>query len=78
MPAFLVEHGGLNSGFMIAQCTAAALGKDQTGALSGTLFYSLASGSNVHGIWLKLYDKPLNPLPGDHAISRFQSVLLAD
>lgn len=26
LPAFLVEKGGLNSGFMIAQCTAAALG----------------------------------------------------
>jgi histidine ammonia-lyase len=25
LPAFLVEHGGLNSGFMIAHCTAAAL-----------------------------------------------------
>lgn len=27
LPAFLVENGGLNSGFMIAHCTAAALGK---------------------------------------------------
>lgn len=27
MPAFLVKEGGLNSGFMIAHCTAAALGK---------------------------------------------------
>ena len=25
LPAFLVENGGLNSGFMIAHCTAAAL-----------------------------------------------------
>lgn len=28
LPAFLVAEGGLNSGFMIAHCTAAALGKD--------------------------------------------------
>lgn len=28
LPAFLVSEGGLNSGFMIAHCTAAALGKD--------------------------------------------------
>ena len=27
LPAFLVGEGGLNSGFMIAHCTAAALGK---------------------------------------------------
>lgn len=27
LPAFLVTEGGLNSGFMIAHCTAAALGK---------------------------------------------------
>ena len=26
LPAFLTHHGGLNSGFMIAHCTAAALG----------------------------------------------------
>ena len=26
LPAFLVNEGGLNSGFMIAHCTAAALG----------------------------------------------------
>lgn len=26
LPAFLTKDGGLNSGFMIAQCTAAALG----------------------------------------------------
>ena len=26
LPAFLVQDGGLNSGFMIAHCTAAALG----------------------------------------------------
>lgn len=30
LPAFLVAEGGLNSGFMIAHCTAAALGKDST------------------------------------------------
>ena len=28
LPAFLVKDGGLNSGFMIAHCTAAALGKN--------------------------------------------------
>lgn len=28
LPAFLTSQGGLNSGFMIAHCTAAALGKD--------------------------------------------------
>ena len=28
LPAFLVKEGGLNSGFMIAHCTAAALGED--------------------------------------------------
>ena len=27
LPAFLTQDGGLNSGFMIAHCTAAALGK---------------------------------------------------
>jgi histidine ammonia-lyase len=27
LPAFLVKEGGLNSGFMLAHCTAAALGK---------------------------------------------------
>lgn len=27
MPAFLVNEGGINSGFMIAHCTSAALGK---------------------------------------------------
>jgi histidine ammonia-lyase len=27
LPAFLTMDGGLNSGFMIAHCTAAALGK---------------------------------------------------
>lgn len=27
LPAFLTLEGGLNSGFMIAHCTAAALGK---------------------------------------------------
>lgn len=26
LPAFLVQDGGLNSGFMMAHCTAAALG----------------------------------------------------
>ena len=26
LPAFLVKDGGLNSGFMLAHCTAAALG----------------------------------------------------
>ena len=26
LPAFLTKNGGLNSGFMMAQCTAAALG----------------------------------------------------
>ena len=26
LPAFLVQEGGLNSGFMLAHCTAAALG----------------------------------------------------
>jgi hypothetical protein len=26
LPAFLVKEGGLNSGFMLAHCTAAALG----------------------------------------------------
>lgn len=26
LPAFLVENGGLNSGFMLAHCTAASLG----------------------------------------------------
>ncbi|XP_044539576.1 histidine ammonia-lyase-like [Gracilinanus agilis] len=30
LPAFLVAEGGLNSGFMIAHCTAAALGKNST------------------------------------------------
>ena len=28
LPAFLVKDGGLNSGFMLAHCTAAALGKN--------------------------------------------------
>ena len=27
LPAFLVEDGGLNSGFMLAHCTAASLGE---------------------------------------------------
>jgi histidine ammonia-lyase len=27
LPAFLVKDGGLNSGFMLAHCTAASLGK---------------------------------------------------
>lgn len=27
LPAFLTKNGGLNSGFMMAQCTAAALGQ---------------------------------------------------
>jgi histidine ammonia-lyase len=27
LPAFLVNDGGFNSGFMLAHCTAAALGK---------------------------------------------------
>ena len=27
LPAFLVQEGGLNNGFMIAHCTSAALGK---------------------------------------------------
>ena len=27
LPAFLVKDGGLNSGFMIAHCTAASLGE---------------------------------------------------
>ncbi len=27
LPAFLVDEGGINSGFMIAHCTSAALGK---------------------------------------------------
>lgn len=30
LPAFLVQNGGLNSGFMIAHCTAAALGKQDS------------------------------------------------
>lgn len=30
LPAFLVREGGLNSGFMIAHCTAAALGGHRT------------------------------------------------
>ncbi len=28
LPAFLIKHGGLNSGFMMAQCTAAALASE--------------------------------------------------
>ena len=37
LPAFLVEDGGLNSGFMIAHCTAAALGKEFSLSLSLSL-----------------------------------------
>ena len=33
LPAFLVQDGGLNSGFMIAHCTAAALGNLDISAL---------------------------------------------
>jgi histidine ammonia-lyase len=34
LPAFLVQEGGLNSGFMIAHCTAAALGSHMPLSLS--------------------------------------------
>ena len=34
LPAFLVKEGGLNSGFMIAHCTAAALGIIHIGVCS--------------------------------------------
>jgi histidine ammonia-lyase len=30
LPAFLTRDGGLNSGFMIAHCTAAALSEDRS------------------------------------------------
>lgn len=38
LPAFLVQEGGLNSGFMIAHCTAAALGSSVL--FSNLLFFS--------------------------------------
>ena len=43
MPAFLVEDGGFNSGFMMAHVTAAALGmygKSFTGLLNLSFHYS--------------------------------------
>ena len=41
LPAFLVEQGGLNSGFMLAQVTAAALGEGVFGLIEeGPVFVS--------------------------------------
>ncbi len=47
LPAFLVQDGGLNSGFMIAHCTAAALGKHNIMFRSpAIIFYVLAVSEN--------------------------------
>jgi histidine ammonia-lyase len=46
LPAFLVKEGGLNSGFMIAHCTAASLGQCQTEASSSEANYSVNNGMN--------------------------------
>ena len=37
LPAFLVEQGGLNSGFMLAQVTAAALGRGEVVLITKSL-----------------------------------------
>ena len=53
LPAFLVNNGGLNSGFMIAQCTAAALGTCDNRRLTSILvltgFYRIATHFRCKG-----------------------------
>lgn len=43
LPAFLVEEGGINSGFMLAHCTSASLGKGLTTSASPGKGLTLAS-----------------------------------
>ena len=45
LPAFLVNDGGINSGFMIAHCTSAALGKPHPKEVGGA---SCVVGANYH------------------------------
>lgn len=46
LPAFLIEHGGLNSGFMIAQVTAAALVSENKGLSHPASVDSLPTSAN--------------------------------
>ncbi len=46
LPAFLVEHGGLNSGFMIAQVTAAALASENKSLAHPASVDSLPTSAN--------------------------------
>src|SRR5207249_2887050 len=46
LPAFLIEHGGLNSGFMIAQVTAAALASENKSLAHPASVDSLPTSAN--------------------------------
>jgi histidine ammonia-lyase len=46
LPPFLVEHGGLNSGFMVAQVTAAALASENKGLAHPASVDSLPTSAN--------------------------------
>ena len=46
LPAFLVEHGGLNSGFMIAQVTSAALASENKSLAHPASVDSLPTSAN--------------------------------
>ena len=53
LPAFLVNEGGINSGFMIAHCTSAALGKAGCSRRAVTLLvqegcYTASPGGLLH------------------------------
>lgn len=54
LPAFLVNEGGLNSGFMIAHCTAAALGSCEKHEITCNL---LLNYSNFNEIMITLFTK---------------------
>jgi histidine ammonia-lyase len=46
LPAFLIEHGGLNSGFMIAQVTSAALASENKSLAHPASVDSLPTSAN--------------------------------
>jgi histidine ammonia-lyase len=50
LPAFLVENGGLNSGFMIAHCTAAALVSENKVSVVVNRFWEIIGTNSSYGV----------------------------
>ena len=69
LPAFLVKEGGLNSGFMIAHCTAAACVSDIALPPPGTVSVPLEQVSATAAAYLREYQtRMLRPRAATRAL----------